>query len=270
VHTVCCGFFESLGKKNIFCHDVFHSSGGGETMAESFSKNKANIAAESNASDAYENSRRGDYLFIGFIGILLAGVIGYLVLNPDESTLRSGIKIEKSDANKVENEQVRTHAIITAPAKPEPAGSESAGAESEAAKLEAAKLEAAKLEAAKLEAAKLEATKLEATKPEVVKSEAVEQEVASAPLRENKSQDNNNVWAVNLVSFSSLGSAEKEMERLKAQGVVTEMVEVKIAGHTFYRVRISNLGSRKEAVSLRSEFGSRPEYEGVWISSYRK
>jgi len=272
-----------IGKKNIFCHDAFESWGREEMMDEGHSGNTVNIVAGSNGPGTNENVRRGDYFVLGFIGVLLAGVTAYLVLNPEESTLRSGMEVEKGNAHKLVHEPVASHALVHEPAKQEPVlssppVSEPVESELEVVKPEVAKPEATKPEVTKPEVTKPEATKPEATKPEATKPEATKPEatkpepatVTSTPGHENKLRANGLVWAVNLVSYSRLDSARKVIAQLKSEGVDTEFVEVTARGHRYYRVRIPNLSSRQEAIKASSAFRARPEFEGLWIARYRK
>jgi len=227
-------------------------------MDEGHSGNKVNIVAGSKGPGTNENVRRGDYFVLGFIGVLLAGVTAYLVLNPEASTLRSGMEVEKGNAHKLVHEPVVSHALVHEPAKQEPVLSSppvSEPVESES-------------EVVKPEVTNPEVTKLEVTKPEVTNPEPAT--VASTSGHENKLRANGLVWAVNLVSYSRLDSARKVIAQLKSEGVDTEFVEVTARGHKYYRVRIPNLSSRQEAIKASSAFRARPEFEGLWIARYRK
>ncbi|MFQ5344858.1 MAG: SPOR domain-containing protein [Mariprofundus sp.] len=239
-------------------------------MDKGISGKKSDIAAESSLSEINENAHRGDYFFLGFIGILLAGVVAYLMLNPEESGLRDGVVIERGS---VYHEPVTSHAVVHETATSEPVESAAATAEvakPEAAKPEVVKPEVTKPEVTKPEVAKPEVAKPEVTKPEVAKPKESQPTITSVPRHENSPQTNRTAWAVNLVSFARLDSARKAMAQLKAEGVTTEFIEVKTGGHTYYRVRIPGLASRQEAASLRAEFVNRPEFAGVWIASYRQ
>ncbi|MDQ7000355.1 MAG: SPOR domain-containing protein [Mariprofundus sp.] len=210
-------------------------------MDEGLPGNKVNIVGEPNVPAVNENVRRGDYFVLGFIGVLLAGVTAYLMLNPDGSTLRSGMAVEKGNAHKPVHEPVASHALVHEPAKQEPVPSSPPVAEPVE-------------------------SESEVTKPEAAAPAAV----VSTPGHENKARASGRVWAVNLVSYSRLDSARKAIAQLKSEGVDTEFIEVTARGHRYYRVRIPNLASRQEAARLYAEFRDRPEYEGAWIAPYRK
>jgi len=151
-------------------------------MDEGHSGNNVNIVAGSNGSGANGNVRRGDYFVLGFIGVLLVGVTAYLVLNPEESTLRSGMEVEKGNAHKLVHEPVASHALVHEPAKQDPVLSSPPVSElvepgSEVVKPEVMKREVVKPVMTSPEVTNPEVVRPEVTKPEVVKVEVVRPEV---------------------------------------------------------------------------------------------
>jgi cell division septation protein DedD len=77
-------------------------------------------------------------------------------------------------------------------------------------------------------------------------------------------------WAINLMSLSTHAAADRLINKLKASGTATELVQINIGENTFYRVRVPDFSSVEEADAAHEKFKEEPIYQGSWVSRYHK
>ncbi|GAV19455.1 hypothetical protein MMIC_P0389 [Mariprofundus micogutta] len=248
-----------------------------------------------------EEDRKGDFILLVGILVLLAGVAGYLVLNPAESTLKKGVAVKKTPtittpatvapvelvpvnpaqfaAEPVASEPVASEPVASEPVAAEPVAAEPVAAEPVAAEPVAAEPVAAEPVAAEPVAAEPVAAEPVAAEPvaaepvaaepvaaEPVASEPVASEPVAAVANSAKVLKPAFAWAVNLVSVTSQPAALKISEKLKADGTETEVVEIQVKGRKYYRIRVPNLASKQAAAA----FKEKSAYKDAWINRYTK
>ena len=109
-----------------------------------------------------------------------------------------------------------------------------------------------------------EQAELASTVAAILEVDPVTRKVISPPLGTTVA------WAINLMSLSTHTAADRLINKLKASGTTTELVQINIGENTFYRVRVPDFSSVEEADAAHEKFKEEPIYQSSWVSRYHK
>jgi len=74
-------------------------------------------------------------------------------------------------------------------------------------------------------------------------------------------------WSVQISAVPGKAVADTLMERLKAGGYDSYVVEAEVKGQTYYRVRVGRFAAREEAESVRQSLTSQEGYRDAYLTS---
>lgn len=210
-----------------------------------------------NTSDeAPEEEKKSNLLLIGIIVAALVGSIAYFTTKSDSPEKKQAVTASNKAASPVTTAQKKT--------VPHDAKKAAGPAVTSANQAEIAEKPVVLKPLLDHSTSTSDETTLSSTVAAILEIDPVTRKVIS-PL-----QGTTFAWAINLMSLSTHAAADRLINKLKASGTATELVQVNIGENTFYRVRIPDFSSVEEADAAHAKFKENPIYQGSWVSRYHK